>query len=485
MRRALAGALAAAAVWGLLRGLPADPPPPPPPSPPTATGTRPPASPVPADAAPAGAPASTPAAPAPASADDAPALPGRVLAAASAAPVPGARVLAVRGDDGTVVLSRLARESCDRADADGRFRIVGLAPGRYTIGAAAEGFAPATAVVDLPRDAPLEIALGPEAALVVGVTGGDGAAGAGATVEVVFDGGGATWGRTGADGRARIGGLPPGRHDLRIFRAGAWSVMETVEVAAGATATRTIRLPGGDAGLSGTVTRAGRPAADRWIAVEWREAGGRAVRLEGRTDVDGRYAIGPLRPGPARLLLPGTPVDRRVEVRPGRTIADVALPALVLRLRVRDDATGDPLPGAQAVGRVRGRADEDGLLTWCDLPEGEVALVVLAGDHAPRRVRLVPGSEGAPPAEVRLGTGRLLTLRIEDDAGRPVPDADTTVRGPDGFPIGSWAEVRGGTMRLADAVYRIEVDHPDFEPARRTVELRGRDRVVTVRLRRR
>lgn len=160
-------------------------------------------------------------------------------------PVAGARVLARAAGDERAGLERA------ETDADGRFELRGLAPGRYELRAAHDGFADAVQKdVELARnavrrdDVVLVLEKGVEVTAVV--YGNDGRPAAGARARLVRKGAGSTddvadagraieglftgAGTTDADGRVVVGRFAPGEYRLEVQRASARTTVPDVKI---------------------------------------------------------------------------------------------------------------------------------------------------------------------------------------------------------------------------------------------------------------
>jgi protocatechuate 3,4-dioxygenase beta subunit len=282
-----------------------------------------------------------------------------------------------------------------RTDADGRFRIEDLRPGRYRLLAVAEGFhaadeqvevvADETAFVDFhlrprtqPRpgkivgrvvDAQLGTPIGGADVFFsrlddASAVNGDGVPDGASSDHLV---------RTRNDGRYEIGGLRPGRYVLIAWANGFACAHRVVEVETGGTTEASFALqhdePGEPGAIEGRVVdhQTGFPIAGAFVfhAPVGDDANGPpewSTRPEievphVRTNAEGRYRIAPLRPGKYHLVVRAEhyhPAHADARVWPDQTtVVDFRLrpsPPVepgVIEGRVESALTGDPIAGAR------------------------------------------------------------------------------------------------------------------------------------------
>lgn len=255
--------------------------------------------------------------------------------------------------------------------ADGVFRFDGVAPGRYTLRFARDGYAPKKIwfkVHETEGKGPLDVLLTRGGAVLVRVIGVAKTPVPDQVVRIKADSGVyTTYGprrpegpRTDADGQVLFEHLAPGRYTLTravVDDAG----METSD----RSETRAVRVKEGETtevtfelscGLTGTVLGpAGQPLVDaivRLTAV--RLAGGYYGSLDTRTDAAGGYAFRDCAPGAYRLSVqvlgksPYATTIGRVELRAGIVVDHpIRVPSTSISGRITRADTGAPLTRQQ------------------------------------------------------------------------------------------------------------------------------------------
>lgn len=164
--------------------------------------------------------------------------------------------------------------------------------------------------------------------------------------------------------------------------------------------------------------------------------GGVVLRDEVRATGDFRITGAVL--GRYRIWADSTRLDRSMveTVVPNSGVVVIPLGSgLSLRGVVRDDATGNPVPGAVVVAepedgwpliragrtvRLEGISGQDGLFTIIGLPPGRFAVTVSSQWFVP--TRLGPVAAGIEPIEIRLEPGLSVTGVLRQ-SGRPVVNA--------------------------------------------------------------
>lgn len=371
-------------------------------------------------------------------------LAGRVVAAGSGEPVPGAVVWPVEAPWLAV-----------RSGADGRFRLATVGDGEMAIAAAAPGFLDERRqLAPRPAGALPPIALRRAASAAGRVREPAGAPVPGAEVEVRLDGAaGPTVLRalSGPDGAFRLRLAPDRPHRLSVHKEG-YGPAEVALVAA---------PPGPLRDRLEVVLRPGRPAFGVALDADGLPAHGAELalvsagkpRVEARAGEDGvfRFAAVPTGTfalhardnGAAPIVLPGIVVP----AGPGTwDLGTVTLaPAAITAGRVVDPE-GTPVAGAvvralavedgeegAADQAVEATAGEDGWFALTGLAPGRlVDLDVAAAGHARVRVRSVE----VPPAEpltIVLGPAASVTGTVTASDGRPVAGAVVRVS-PDPAP---------------------------------------------------
>lgn len=393
-------------------------------------------------------------------------------------------------------------------DAEGRFRIAGLLPGRpYRVSTGPEGVAPATAEGVVPRSGEtetVELRLSPGRWVdVTVVTKGTGAPVEGAIVGARTEGGGGPSGTgtplpgewvTGADGKVRVGPIPPGAIVLGAFADGYLALGgirgDGRRIEPGATEARLELEP--ELRVAGRVRRPdGSPAAGAWLDVT---RAGSPERWRTTIGKDGRFEVGGLGAGTVSLRATldedGKTWTGRREVAAGTTDVDLELAPgepggtdeVIVVLRGPD---GGGIYGARAaVDTERERRERD-------VEEGRLLIPLDAGSRgfmleiwAPRNEGLRPLPFGAvrrgpiPPlpqlVEIVLPPEKTIAGRVVDDAGAAV--AGVTVRARPrwtGEPVsdrvhGEATTDATGAFRigqLADIGYRLELEvPPEYAP---------------------
>ena len=363
-------------------------------------------------------------------------------------------------------------------EEDGSFAFDRLVGRRYALVAQAEdGVAgPVTARLNETSD-PVVLRLRTGASIEVSVvTARDKNPVAGAAVEVR---GLITRAATaGADGVARMSGLPTGRFQL-VARADGYAPSSQFLGLAAATTSerRTIELRPG-AAVSGRVTDpGGRPVAG--AAVLYQGASDWALRADPRRDAvltaaDGTFEIPALPAGTVRLtarhedFAPGTTEPLTLDGRSARSDVVIVLEAGATVSGRVVDTDGQPVGWASVrvavEGRLRARArqtsaDENGAFEMRALPRRPVQVVALHDTAASE-------TESVDLTEVEARTDLKLVLEIDgrisgivvDGAGEPVEGAQVMARPDVRRGAGDRFEwrLRGVPQELTDAGGRFE-----------------------------
>jgi hypothetical protein len=312
-----------------------------------------------------------------------------------------------------------------RADAGGRFRVDGLAPGLWTVEVVAAGQHPARVErVAVPRAAPLEVSLDTLASLSGEALLPGGRAAAGVTVRAVSREHVAS-STTDASGRFALA-VPGGEYALLATQGSAAGALDGVTVAPGATARGLAVHLAPAAALDGLAARAGgAPAADADVAVTRHGTGGVVARA--RAAADGSFAVAGLAPGSydVRVAAAGASPALLAGVTLGagqRFPLRAELPALGSIEGTVADPAGRPLSGATVAVVSRGdgldgvppleaRSDFEGRYRLEGVEVGRAELVacesgVPLGDA--RAVRVAPGQAAradffVPPAGALAG----------------------------------------------------------------------------------
>ena len=375
---------------------------------------------------------------------------GLVRDGTTGAPVPGitveARLETARGMG--IVWERGAGVVRAKTDAQGRFRLEGLAPGLHTLAARGPGAAAQRRGVALGKRT--ELYLFPGGGLDGNVRGPDGAAIAGAAVAVesaIPFGPRSTSDVEVTDARGHYAfvGIDPGLYRVVARHADFAPAWATVAVERGddASADLTLAPPAAIAGR--LVGSADRPTPGR---VTIAEADGAAPPLSlaptmaADAGPDGRFRIEKVSPGSYVLsaTAPGYGAKRAEIVVGGRQliadVGDVALQTgLVIRGRVRE-ATGAAVAEARinafrdrSMGEDRGegRTDAEGSFAIGGLREGTYRLAVFAPGHAMVDREVEAGAEGV---DIVLETAGSLSGTVVDHRGQPVENFRVLARMP-------------------------------------------------------
>lgn len=420
------------------------------------------------------------------------AIAGSVVDETTRKPIAGARLAASSG--ASFGFNRRRVERSARTDAQGRFRLSGLAPRGYTVAASRDGWltssiAGVTAATAAPGT--VHLALAKAASISGRVVDETGAAVAGARVRVAREGGfravmrrgpaaflaGGPNGLSGPDGAFRIRNLAAGRSlNLEAEKTGYAPArkpgvsLKTGEASAGTT----LVLKKGIEARGRVVDAGGKPVQGAEVRVAPKEAGllgnarvqirmatlGQNERPDAASGADGSFVVRGLaegeysatvsRDGYARKTSSGLSVRAGTEnVWPPITLQNGVAIAGFVR-----DTKGQPVPGAQVFGislgdggrpqlsttDVEGRFRVDGLAA-----EKQILLNVTADGYASAQKNATAPAEDLAVVLKSAGTVR---GRVEDgDAKRPVTDFTISLgapRGGGGFGVIVATRGRGG-----------------------------------------
>lgn len=397
-------------------------------------------------------------------------LQGRVLLAGSGSPVEGARVEVGRGDERVVATS----------DAEGRFRLRGLAPGRYkptATTAGGWGTTRASVLLGLAETEDVEIAVHAALTLRGRVVGPDGKGCAGATVMLASRANGDER-RTRADegGEVRIDGLFTGVFapyvTCKDMASAATYPDLVVKDGEASTATWKVETGHGVAGVVVTADGKAVPYARLRANVSF------AVTPQARDDLhvvtadgEGRFRMRGLRDGTYEL--DATSDDAAPPPHPLSVVVDRDLDDVKVVLAVAGgiagtvvDASGAPASGAGIVlrGPHRSEADPrvpvrpDGTFAVTNLGAGDYHLVVRAGESELRMAdpggKLVTVKAGATTRARLVVEGQKESIhgRVLDDAGNPVRDAFVEAEREEGKRGRAHASLRWGWLVRAPVV---------------------------------
>lgn len=428
-------------------------------------------------------------------------LRGRVLGP-DGEPVPGAGVDVAleRPEDTGPFLAAGNVAFHEVADAEGVFRVYRLPPSRtLRVRADAPGLARAILRDVDPGAGPVEIRLTKGATvrgLVVATPGG--AAVEGARIEL----GGVT-GRTNAEGRFELAGVPPGAWRLRVEAAGhALTREEEIVLAEGDVRVGLLVRVTGTTRLVGRVLSAATaPVEGAEILLRYPPDPERLPELPpdrivavAKTGADGRFEAKDLRPAQGVDLIVRHP-DHAPTVYLGYSLAAGATVQSVVLMRSGGsvagrvvDAAGKGVAGAKVYAypdredlsgagagdlpasptRRETETGPDGAFRLDHVPAGRRALVAIAPDRVPAVLRGVDVAEGSERTGLLLGTaaGDVLSGRIAAADDEPVAGARVTLRPPLG-PARSVATDETGRFAfsgLAPGRYDVQVRAEGYAP---------------------
>ena len=322
-------------------------------------------------------------------------------------------------------------------------------------------------------------------------------------------------GRSGADGRFELRGVPEGEWALTVRAAGkATEAVDPITVTRGARPDpiEVVLAPG--ASISGSVVRKTGGGAEGYLVYARPSGkpplGGRGAGMP-RSGPDGAFLLDGLRAGESYdLQLWGSAV-----VGPGPTKKGIPAPSAGVEWVVEgtgriegvavDAKTGAPIPefevswqpdsmgsrgiyrtGRRVAGLGSGAGEaipveaSDGRFALEDVVAGKCAVAVTAKGYPPALAGGLVVEEGTTTegVEVRLAPGATLKGRVIDArSGRAVPEADVSVipeQGlvPPGPGLSTDVDGRFEAVGLPPGKVRIAVEHQDYEATSTSAELK-------------
>ena len=387
-------------------------------------------------------------------------------------------------------------------DAEGRFEIPGLQPGRYRVIARAPEFAQGTVtdvVVEQGTDAEADVVLYRGGIVSGRLMGPNEKPVPGRVTLHEEDAGPLPMGmdeplaaEAGADGRFRIERVPPGSQAVAVVAPGYAAQRLPVDVG---TAGNPVDL--GDIALEPGLTirghvrdAAGLPIAEAQVNGFSRRGMGFGNMLNGRGEADGTFVLAGVAPGTYRLTAraPGYGEATKTAEAGGEGV-DFVLDAAGGVTGVAVDEAGRPVDsfrvmarpvteeqGIRFAPRFEMIGDAEGRFTLDNLGAGTYVLQVTAPDRADGIVSNVKVASGAivDVGRIRLGAGGIVRGTVTDGTGTPILGATVTVRsgtGPNFFPggasevvsdTGGAFEVRGVPVGTAMVTGR----HPNYAEGR-------------------
>jgi hypothetical protein len=341
------------------------------------------------------------------------------------------------------------------SDDQGRFEVLGLAPGLYRLVVRHKDYAPGVVwgvPVEGSSDTRSDVLLERAVPLVGRLLGPDPEKTVAGHVKVAaIDGklpppslSDMLGAETGGDGRFRLDVLPPGDHVLAVEARGYTSRRVEVSVGVGAP-----RADAGDilldfgAAIRGKVKQeTGQAIADALIEASARRP---PSSLEFRSGPDGSFAVTGLEPGPYYLKVsaPGfvriyRPVeagaeDVEVVLSSAGTITGLVVdendrPVEAFRVRARSAAREGQ--GSQRSAEAQTTAHAEGRFTLEGIAEGTYVVEVAApehGDATASEVKVTPGAT-TDAGRIRLDSGGTVKGDVVDTSGSSIAGASVTVQ---------------------------------------------------------
>ena len=411
------------------------------------------------------------------------AVEGRVLSP-EGSPVANARVAVAEASRGGTFSFSSQRAG---TDADGHYRIEGIAPGPHTLQAQAEGYRRAVRDVEAKgetRGVDFQLDRGLEVSGRVIDTAGNSFAGA-----VVFLAGTVHDSRvtdSQEDGSFRIAGLDNGQYSLRASPRGLDSV------SADGSAETAVTLAGAPvSGIELRISAAEGTVAGRLTGLDLSQLSRVRVWVDsmfhlGSVDADGNYRVVHLQPGAQTVhaIVPDTPLhaEGSVTIEPGAAEARLdlhfggghALSGVVLR-------NGEPLAEAGLLlggpgDPQRGSTDHEGGFRFAGLADGSYVLSVITPNGA-RHSEKVEIS-GDQTIRVELRTASLSGRVLDATDASPVAGAGVFLKGSDPSPsyfANATTDAHGvfHLLEVAEGAWTVTAAKDGYAAAEKKVEVSG------------
>lgn len=382
------------------------------------------------------------------------ALEGRV-ANADGQPLRGVAVAAIELPPNVRAFSPAPRNWADlpTTGADGKFT-VRVRPGSYTVHFQLPGFAPKrlAAVAVAAESQPLEVVLEPAASISGRVVTANGQPVADAAIGTMTEGATAE-ATTDSTGSFRLDGLPHGNISISVTPKGSMNFVDR-EIKAPAEGVTIELLP--TVRVSGRVqAKGGGSIRDFQVDVTQAQQGDAYWSgPQNPTDVhdaDGRFVLEDVVVRPSELVVraPGhAPARVALQLEKGRDVEDLEVTverAATIEGRVTDEA-GAPLDRVRVEHHAGGEArqvdavttDANGDYVVDGVPAGQTTLSFARRGYQTLK-KQVELTAGDTRLDVRLATGRVLTGRVVDGQGSPVPEAS----------VEAYSQIGGGAFSTA------------------------------------
>ncbi len=445
------------------------------------------------------------------------AIAGRVVEDRTGKPIIEATVRAEPASGGGGGMMRMVvidDDGSTTTDAEGRFRVEGLAPGSYTLTASHPDWTEETERVELKEQAStVEIRLGRGGAIAGSVVaGGRGVAGAAVSLSAAgqasrgpFGGGGGRTAVTDEGGRFRFDTLTAGRYSLVASLRSQTSATVEAVLQGGESSPDVMLVLAEGATIRGTVAGLAENARGNVMVSA---NGPEEYFANTRTGGDGSFELTGAPKGPISLRASAgdfgssmRSATAQVVIAEGQTEATAEI-VFESGFRVEGQVTrgGRPVTDAMVSAMPEGgpgrmasdRTDETGSFTLEGLQEGNYTFMASSmGGGAPiRKTAKVAGDMTvdleAPPAKI---AGRI----VEAESGRPLGEAQVRLEqggggGGGGGPLAMMAAESDSSGRftlenLEPRAYRLSVTKPAYQTETREVAA-SEDSDVTVELRR-